>query len=137
MSHPRIGRTASPLVVETARTRQTPRSSNTFKKILEGSASVLLSGARAATRVVGLPVLSAAVAGAAPETSGPARSLAGVGNGSLEATRALGKQGLDEDLQLLALQREIQRHSRQVALVSNVMKARHDTAKAAITNMRS
>ena len=41
------------------------------------------------------------------------------------------------DLELLALQERIQRTSRQVMMVSNVMKGRHDTAKAAISNIRS
>jgi hypothetical protein len=41
------------------------------------------------------------------------------------------------DLKLLALQDRIQRSNRQVVLISNVMRGRHDTAKSAISNLRS
>jgi hypothetical protein len=47
------------------------------------------------------------------------------------------EQRMSDELELLTLQSEIQRRNRQIALLSNVLKARHDTAKAAINNLRS
>lgn len=40
------------------------------------------------------------------------------------------------NLQLLQLQRDMQKESRQFTIISNIMKNRHDTAKASINNMR-
>jgi hypothetical protein len=40
-------------------------------------------------------------------------------------------------LQLLALQEDVQQENRRFSTVSNVLRARHDTAKAAISNVRS
>lgn len=45
--------------------------------------------------------------------------------------------GGTSDLQLLALQQKIQSHNRQITLLSNVMKARHDTEKNTLRNIRS
>lgn len=148
MSHPRVGRAASNLAIERTRARKTARPVNAFKEVLKGGASVLLSGARVATKVVGLPALSAAVSGKGALSRGSSGvglaraqlrldSAVDQGVAGNAPSQALGDQRLGEDLQLLALQEQIQRHNRQIALLSNVMKARHDTAKAAIANMRS
>jgi len=81
--------------------------------------------------------------GAAGNAASGSGSLPDLGNipqglsGSSDPMQALQDQRLGDDLKLLALQDQIQRNSRQVALVSNVMKARHDTAKSTISNMRS
>ena len=134
MSHPRIGRNASTLAVEPRRRRQTPRPRNTFQQLLEGGANALLTGARAASAIVGLPSLSAAV------TPSPAASQGGgqrIGEQPEPSLRQMMDQRMSEEIELLALQSQIQRHNRQITLVSNVMKARHDTAKAAIGNLRS
>lgn len=139
MSHPKIGSTT--VTVDTRRLRQTSRPQSSFTQVLEGGANVLLSGAAVATRAVGLPMVSAAISRArigadAAITTGGNASIGSAGGG-LSSVADLQKQRMDDDLKLLALQSRIQQHNRQVSLVSNVMKARHDTAKAAIANMRS
>jgi hypothetical protein len=142
MSAPRIGRSQSRIQIDTTRVRQTPRIPSSFKQVLHGSAQVLMSGAAAATRVVGLPTMSAAITRArlnrSLDPSAPA--LGGASGGSTAGGGPL-KSLLDkhqsDELKLLELQSKIQAHNRQVTMVSNVMKARHDTAKAAISNMRS
>ena len=40
-------------------------------------------------------------------------------------------------MQLLALQQQIQNDSQQFSTMSNVMRARYDTAKAAVSNIRA
>ena len=42
-----------------------------------------------------------------------------------------------DDLALIALQQRLQRKSRQVEILSNVMEASHDTEKSVISNIRS
>jgi hypothetical protein len=126
------------VVVEQSRGRQTPRPRGTFKDVLRGGAQILLSGARVATQLVGGPALSAAITGAGMAADSAAGQPGGAElPASGDPLNMMRDQRMSEELKLLALQDQIQRDSRQVALVSNVMKARHDTAKAAIGNIRS
>ncbi|MCP3145090.1 hypothetical protein [Pyxidicoccus xibeiensis] len=54
----------------------------------------------------------------------------------LEAQRALSADGQKFNVAYLQLQNEMQRESREHNAVSNIMKVRHDSAKAAINNIR-
>jgi hypothetical protein len=129
--------------VDQKRVRQTPRPAVTFDTVLKTGAKALLEGAATATRLVGMPTLSAAISRVNVDNRGAtAAALAtpGIASGALGAAQmeqSLHQQRVNDDLKLLSLQDEIQRHNRQIQLVSNVMKARHDTAKAAIGNMRA
>lgn len=132
------------LTVDQRRVRQTPRPAVTFEKVLKGGAKALLEGAATATRFVGMPTLSAAISrvnvdgqGSAAATTLGATQSAPSALDPAQVEQNLHQQRVNDDLKLLSLQDEIQRHNRQVQLVSNVMKARHDTAKAAIGNMRA
>ncbi len=79
---------------------------------------------------------AAGAARAAPSTLAPTAGVAGTGGGDLlEATRALQLQSQSFNLQYLELQEAMQRESREFTAMSNVMKVRHDSAKAAITNI--
>lgn len=152
----KIGQNMSSLVIAPSRKRETPPPRVTFRKVMEGGAQILAAGARVATRIVGGPFLSAAVTAGTPvagASAGALPSVNSVRNGAgVSGSPGLGGnaapddplgafasqgQGMSEDLKLLALQDQIQRNNRQIAMVSNVMKARHDTAKAAISNLRS
>ncbi|MCC6746414.1 MAG: hypothetical protein IT371_02075 [Deltaproteobacteria bacterium] len=135
MSLPRIGRNASQIDIETIRPRETPPPSTGFKDVLRQGAQVLLSGAQVATGMIGLPALSAAISNARPgsDVSGPVAS----SSDPADPLRAASSQKYGEDLKLLELQDQIQRQNRQISLVSNVMKARHETSKSAIGNIRA
>ena len=143
MSQPKIiGSSFHPVQVEHSRKRQTPLPVATFKKVLKGGAQVLLSGARVATQIVGGPVLSAAISRTGQEASAALdgaqpTSTGGKMDDQGELWKGLHEQRLTDELKLLALQDRIQRDNRQVSLISNVMKARHETAKSAIGNIRS
>jgi hypothetical protein len=107
----------------------------------------------AAPYVPGGTVLSAAVRSGAgsgrgrPGTLGPdpgtaaTRAAAGAAAGAggegdiLEATRALQQEAQTFNLQYLQLQESMQRESREFQALSNVMKVKHDSAKAAINNI--
>jgi hypothetical protein len=130
------------ILVEPARSRQTARPATPFRDVLAGGVNILLSGAEVATSVVGGPVLAAAVHGArtdvvggatlgAPPEAVPAET---PGFGSLQS---LQRESQAFNVQLLALQEEVQQENRRFSTVSNILRARHDTAKAAIGNIRS
>ncbi|MCY1020854.1 hypothetical protein [Pyxidicoccus sp. MSG2] len=83
-----------------------------------------------------VPVGSGGTAGAGGSTG----TGAATGNGDawdlLEAQRALSADGQKFNMAYLALQNEMQKESREHNAISNIMKVRHDSAKAAINNIR-
>jgi hypothetical protein len=147
------------MTIEPTRTRQTERPATPFRDVLATSVGVLTSGAQVATGVVAGPLAAAAVRQLGTSVqggiSGQPLSSAGVsGNmsGGLDAATASAAAGGGNDLasmqamqhesqvfnmQLLALQNETQQDNQRFSTVSNLMRARHDTAKSAISNIRS
>lgn len=100
--------------------------------------TVLVGAVRGGAAGSGGPVASVA---AAPVSAGaPGGSVAGAGaagpQGDLvEATRALQQEAQAMNLQYLQLQEQMQRESREYQALSNVMKVKHDSARAAIANI--
>jgi hypothetical protein len=152
--HPAIpASTDARLEIDATRVRQTERPAATFRSVLAGSVAVLMSGAEVATHVVGGPLLAAAVhdarVGAAGALAGPgaaapaggatgAAALAvAAGNPDMANVETMMQQGQMSNLQLLALQQQVQQENQQFSTVSNVMRAKHDTAKAAVSNIRA
>lgn len=130
------------LVAAPPRKRETPPPAITFRKVMEGGAQLLMAGARVASRIVGGPFLAATLPATAASGGGtglPEINAGGAagGQGQTDPYQAFHEQRMNDELKLLALQDRIQRDNRQVTMVSNVMKARHETAKAAISNIRS
>ncbi|HVY40485.1 MAG TPA: hypothetical protein VHM31_21250 [Polyangia bacterium] len=130
----------SQLQVAATRPRQTERPPRPFHDVLAGGVSLLLSGAEVATHVVAGPMMAAAVHDARVGATG-ALGGSGTGSGSGSATsgdvQSLVNDGQASNLQLLALQQQIQNDSQQFSTLSNVMRARFDTAKAAVSNIRA
>ncbi len=94
--------------------------------------AVLAGALRAATRPV--PPTSQGWFGAA--SAGPGASGSAAGGGDIvEATRALQQEAQSSNLQYLQLQEAMQRESREFTSLTNVMKVKHDSAKAAINNV--
>lgn len=58
------------------------------------------------------------------------------GTDLLTATQDMQEMNQSFNLQYLQLQQDMQQENRQFTLVSNIMKVKHDTAKAAINNVR-
>jgi hypothetical protein len=118
-----------------------------FKQVMSAGAGAVVSGAEAAMqKLPGGPVLAAAVrpgaggpitgqvpAGATPEGSGGTAGSAGGGEPSMEQVLA---DNQDKNLYYLQLQERISAESRAYTTLSNVLKARHDTIKNAIGNIR-
>lgn len=116
-----------------------------FQSALRGAAAGLGRGVAAtvelaAPYVPGGTVLSAAVRGAIAGDGGSgagASASAGstVPDDVLGATRQLQEEARTFNLQYLQLQENMQRESRTFTALSNVMKVKHDSAKAAIQNI--
>jgi hypothetical protein len=121
------------LEIGATRPRQTQRPAQPFRDVLAGGVSLLLSGAEVATHVVGGPVLAAAVHDA---RTGSSAALGGTGGAAPDVSSIL-QDGQASNMQLLALQQQIQNESQQFSTVSNVMRAKYDTAKAAVSNIRA
>ncbi|NPC87283.1 hypothetical protein HPC49_55055, partial [Pyxidicoccus fallax] len=79
-------------------------------------------------------------AGAGTASAGTSTASGATGSGDawdlLEAQRAVTAEGQKFNMAYLQLQNEMQRESREHNAISNIMKVRHDSAKAAINNIR-
>jgi hypothetical protein len=130
-----------------------------FEAALQGATRALASGVVGAVQLAApaVPfgnVLAGAVRGGLQGggashlgiEAGPGRArvgsgaLAGTGGGDspgdlLEATRAMQQEAQAMNLQYLQLQERMQQESREFTTLSNVMRVKHDTARAAIGNI--
>ena len=148
----------SRLEIDATRARQTERPATPFRDVLAGGVSLLMSGAEVATHVVAGPVMAAAVrdarvaavgaisgaaavpgsAGAAPTgAAGVAAAAAAPGSSDMSNVQSMLQDGQSSNMQMLALQQQIQEESQRFTTVSNVMRAKYDTAKAAVSNIRA
>jgi parvulin-like peptidyl-prolyl isomerase len=93
-------------------------------------AGMVLAGA-----VRGVAQSAAAGARGAASAAPPAAGGAGSGD-SFEAARLLQQEGQSFNLRYLELQERLQRETREFTALSNVMKVRHDAARAAIQNVQ-
>lgn len=140
------------LTVHVTTPRQTPEpASRRFSEALRQGASVILSGATAAAGALpGVPVVTAAIRGASDAAAGPAavnapgESAEAPGTGATGASGQPGQSDMERVMQesqafnlyYLEIQEQMSRENRRFSALSNVMKARHETAKSAIGNIR-
>jgi hypothetical protein len=133
--------------------RTTAPPARPFDQVMKASATAILNGAESAVvRLPGGAILAAAMrtppdaGGSAASPVGPSSASegAGVGTGALSAAnpgsgpsieRVL-DQNADQNLYFLGLQERISQENREFTAVSNVLKARHETVKNAIGNIR-
>ncbi len=135
--------------------RVTPAPARPFKQVMNAGERAVVNGAEAAvSRLPGGPVLAAAFR-PAPGAGGVDPQLGSVGGGSRRAEGPTGTatdpsasggsapnmdqvlaQSADQNLYYLQLQERISAENRAYTAVSNVLKARHDTVKNAISNIR-
>jgi hypothetical protein len=94
--------------------------------------AVLAGALRAAAR----PALPTSQGSFGAASAGPGAGGGAAGGGDIvEATRALQQEAQSSNLQYLQLQEAMQRESREFTSLTNVMKVKHDSAKAAINNI--
>lgn len=131
-------------VAPTSQQRPTPAR---FEVALRSAAAGVVGGVAAGVElaapiVPGGSVLSAAVRAGASGLARSALGRGGIAAGAggegdvLAATRVLQQEAQSFNAQYLQLQEGMQRESREFTAVSNVMKVRHDSAKAAIQNIQ-
>ena len=143
------------LEIDTTRARQTEKPAAPFRDVLAGSVSLLMSGAEIATHVMAGPVMAAAVhdarvgtatamagtavgsAAGAGSAAGTPLGLPGAAGSEMSTVTGMMQDGQSSNMQLLALQQQIQDESQRFTTVSNVMRAKYDTAKAAVANIRA
>ncbi len=101
------------------------------------------AGGSGVTSAGGWLVAAAGAGGPLAAMSG-AGSLSGLsglsgqsGQSDLGNVQAMMQDGQSSNMQLLALQQQIQEESQRFSTVSNVMRAKFDTAKAAVSNIRA
>lgn len=137
--------TGASVELESTRPRVTPRpASARFRDTLEQGADVVLAGVESAAGFIpGGGGVSAAVrgvresGGSADEAAGPSsEGLSAAGSGSGAPSADMVNSVHDDTMALLELQQRISLEQRQYMVTSNVMKARHDTAKQVIGNVR-
>lgn len=145
-----VNRKTNPsLSLEPTTPRSTPREGTSFREVLGGSAAVLVRGAESALyRLPGGPTLAAAVraspnapAAAAGTTlaTSPVGSTAAEGPSAANPPNSLETAlttSQDMNLYYLRIQESMAAENRAYSASSNVLKARHDTVKNAIGNIR-
>jgi len=114
-----------------------------FQQVMHASAEAIVSGAEAAVRhLPGGPVLAAAVRPSQPGVAGVADPSTPEGSaGTARPGAGLPIEGVlarnaDQNLYFLELQERISAENRSYTALSNVLKARHETVKNAIGNIR-
>ncbi|MCY1035740.1 hypothetical protein OV207_30145 [Corallococcus sp. BB11-1] len=114
--------------------------------ISSAAVSSTLRGAVSAAVPSPLALTASAAGGGMSATSARATSAAGTTAGTatgqgdawdmLEAQKLMSAEGQKFNMAYLSLQNEMQKESREHNAISNIMKVRHDSAKAAINNIR-
>ena len=97
-----------------------------------------ISGSVGSPGSLGSPGVGTAFEAAGSGTAGlpPVGSGAGA-SGTPTSVQSLMQDGQSSNMQMLALQQQIQDESQRFTTVSNVMRAKYDTAKAAVSNIRA
>ena len=154
-----IGGPSTDVLATTTAPRVTPPPARPFQQVMSASSAAIVSGAEAAvSHLPGGSILAAAMrpAGSAGSlasatslsATGPTGT-ASVGPGVVGVGGATGSTGAadpsvqqlmsqdaDQNLYYLQLQEQMSQESRSYSAISNVLKARHDTMKNAIGNIR-
>jgi hypothetical protein len=100
-----------------------------------GAAAGAMSGLTSRGAVVGTP---STLATATPATTTPGLATSGVSDASdMAQMEAMQRESQVFNLQLLDLQEQVQQENRHFTTISNVLRAKHDTAKAAVSNIRA
>ncbi|MFH0903403.1 MAG: hypothetical protein V2A73_22470 [Pseudomonadota bacterium] len=140
---------ASASTIEVAETRgrtaqSPPTTGSAFSVFVRHGTGAMLRGIEAGATALGGPVLAAAVrqVGSSLDSSSAALPASPLDTptkeqSTLDGVRALQEQAQSFNAEYLALQERVQQENRQFTTVSNVLKAKHETAKMAIGNIRS
>ena len=97
-----------------------------------------ISGSFGSSSSLGAPGVGTAFEATGSGTTGPPPAGGGAGaSGTPPNIQSMMQDGQTSNMQMLALQQQIQEESQRFTTVSNVMRAKYDTAKAAVSNIRA
>jgi hypothetical protein len=155
-----VGGPSTDVLATATAPRVTPPPARPFQQVMNASSAAIVNGAEAAvSHLPGGSILAAAMlpaGGTGGLVSAPAFNATGpTGTASAGAPSVLGATGstgstgtsdpsmqqmmsqdADQNMYYLQLQEQMSQESRSYSAVSNVLKARHDTMKNAIGNIR-
>jgi hypothetical protein len=152
-----VGGPSTDVLATATAPRVTPAPARPFQQVMNASSAAIVNGAEAAvSHLPGGSILAAAMLPAGSTgalVSAPAFSATGpTGTATVGTSGALGvagstgtgdpsmqqmmSQDADQNMYYLQLQEQMSQESRSYSAVSNVLKARHDTMKNAIGNIR-
>ena len=153
-----IGGPSTGVYATTTAPRVTPEPARPFQQMMNASSVAIVTGAEAAvTHLPGGSIIAAAMrpggsAGTLPTSplnraegptgtatsgvSGGVSGVTGASSGGDPSIQAVMSQDADQNLYYLKLQEQMSAESRSYSAISNVLKARHDTMKNAIGNIR-
>lgn len=118
---------------DSTRDRQTPTNANGFEVNGKDINSAIQVGLAVAN-----PAGAVGLAGAAALAAGAASGTPSAGGADYTSNMdRIQADGFRNSTYLIALQQQIQDENRQFTTVTNVIRAKHDTAKAALANIRS
>lgn len=130
----------SPLSAQQAHTpaKESEPKGEMFKKILSGAATVALkTTATVAPLVPGGAIIGSAAEGLQKLRENKPGGLGEQPQEQIDKMWAMQEQNQVFNMQYMQLQQQVQADNRNFSTMSNLMKARHDTAKSAINNMHA
>ena len=152
-----VGGPSTNVLATTTAPRVTPAPARPFQQVMSASSAAIVNGAEAAvSHLPGGSILAAAMrpAGGAGSLSsanslspigptgtaslglGGAGGVTAGGGAADPGVQQIMSQDADQNLYYLQLQEQMSQESRSYSAISNVLKARHDTMKNAIGNIR-
>jgi hypothetical protein len=135
MVEPIASSLSQPIVVNPSMPRQTPKpKAASFADAVKKGSSALLDAVSASGILPGGGAASDAASGLDPKS--PGGSDAGLESSGLSDVWQLQKEGQLMNLEFLRIQESISRENRVFSTISNVLKARHETTRNAINNIR-
>lgn len=132
-----IQQTSLQVSVEPARSRQTPASG--FSEAMRNGTVAVSSGLSNGANILSSFVPGAGVVSAVANVVSQVAGGDGLGanrSSLIQAEERLQQEGFANSMHLLQLQKQMQADTEAFQTVSNVMKSRHEMAKAAIGNLR-
>ncbi len=147
----RVHNSSAPVVATTTAHRVTPTDGPTFGEVMRDSAKQMLRGANAAVRLLPTgPIVAASLRPATSLSVGASTGSSAVhwgtsaegsalnssevdGNDAVEGALA---RSQDMNIYLIELQERVASQNRAFTTYSNVLKAKHETVKNAINNIR-
>ena len=129
--------------IDPTATRKTPAPARSFANVVRGGQAIVRGATAAMTQLPGGGLISAAVRGgmsggvSSGGTTPPGVTAEGARSAYGGSAADLAAPGYaDQGMQFLELQRRIAAETQAYSALSNVLKARHDTVKGAISNIR-